>query len=163
MSKKITQEIFENILKQIETSSVGIGHILKKNDPVIGHETFCRFLREGTEENRDKYAQSKLRQADYIAEECIDIADNGTNDFMTIVKGDKEYSVENREVTNRSRLRVDTRKWLLSKLVPKKYGEKIAVEHSGDIDLSSALDAARKRIESEVSEPEPGVIFKSCV
>jgi len=51
--------------------------------------------------------------ADMIIEDMIDIADDGSNDFMTIVKGDIEYEAENKEVTNRSRLRVDTRKFYL--------------------------------------------------
>mgnify|MGYP000426269079 FL=1 len=31
----------------------------------------------------------------------------------------------------RNRLRVDARKWLLSKMVPKKYGDKLVQEHTG--------------------------------
>jgi len=47
---------------------------------------------------------------------------------MTITKGDETYNVEDREVTNRSRLRVDSRKWLASKLNPKKYGDKLELD-----------------------------------
>ena len=39
----------------------------------------------------------------------------------------------NGEHVQRSKLRVDARKWLLSKIAPKQYGEKQAVEHSGAI------------------------------
>jgi hypothetical protein len=56
-----------------------------------------------------------------------EIADDGSNDYMTITKGNKSYNVEDREVTSRSKLRVDTRKWMLSKMNPKKYGDKIDV------------------------------------
>lgn len=72
-----------------------------------------------------QYTRAKQEQADYLVEEMIDIADDGSNDLMTIVKGDVEYTMENKEVTNRSKLRVETRKWVASKLKPKKYGEKL--------------------------------------
>ena len=39
------------------------------------------------------------------------------------------------EHVQRSRLRIDTRKWMAGKLAPKKYGEKIEYELSGQIGL----------------------------
>ena len=45
----------------------------------------------------------------------------------------KDGVIENREFVNRSKLRVDSRKWQLSKLLPKKYGEKQTIEHEGEI------------------------------
>ena len=67
-----------------------------------------------------------------LADEIVDIADDGVNDLMTIVHKDLRYENENREVVNRSRLRVDSRKWLLSKLIPKKYGDHIDVTSGGE-------------------------------
>lgn len=80
---------------------------------------------------QEKYARAKEMQADLLAEEILDIADNGENDFMRIVKGNEEYEVENKEFINRSRLRVDSRKWIASKLKPKKYGDRITQEITG--------------------------------
>ena len=91
------------------------------------HEDFCRNYVRATEE-----------RSEAMAEEIVDIADDGSNDFMTITKGDKSYEVENKEVTNRSRLRVDTRKWLMSKMKPKKYGEKVDLTTNGK-DLPTPL------------------------
>lgn len=48
----------------------------------------------------------------------------------------------------RQRLRVDTRKWIASKLAPKRYGEKLEIETNVQIDLASAMAAAQKRVES---------------
>lgn len=86
----------------------------------------------GNTEFSQRYARAKELQADMMAEEIIEIADDGTNDYMTIVKGDVEYNVENKEVTNRSRLRVDARKWVAAKLKPKKYGDKVDVTSGGE-------------------------------
>lgn len=74
------------------------------------------------------YTRARDLGLDAIAEELFDIADDGTNDWMTVGRAGAEIQVENREVTNRSKLRCETRKWYLSKLAPKRYGEK--VEHN---------------------------------
>lgn len=65
------------------------------------------------------------------ADEITDICDDGTNDWMIVKRGGEDVEVENKEVVNRSRLRVDTRKWLMSKIAPKKYAERIQQEISG--------------------------------
>jgi hypothetical protein len=44
------------------------------------------------------------------------------------------------------RLKVDTRKWYLSKLAPKRYGDRIAVEHSGSVSIEDRLRAGRARV-----------------
>ena len=60
-----------------------------------------------------------------IFEEMIDIADNATNDWMER-QGEKSSGwVLNGDHVQRSRLMIDTRKWMLAKMQPKKYGEKI--------------------------------------
>lgn len=118
----VTPEIFELICQDIETSSVGLQHIAKKHG--VSRGIVMDYIREN-EDAANRYARAKDAQMDYLAEEILEISDDGSNDLMTIVKGDVEYEQENKEVTNRSRLRVDTRKWLMAKLKPKKYGDKL--------------------------------------
>lgn len=79
----------------------------------------------------EQYARAKQESADAMAEEILDIADDGTNDWMEIKRGGETVEVPNNEVLQRSKLRVDTRKWLMSKMKPKKYGEKIDVMSDG--------------------------------
>lgn len=88
------------------------------------------LLDEDKKEFSESYARARNIQAELMFEEILDIADDGSNDYMTITKGEVSYNVEDREVTNRSKLRVDTRKWYLSKVLPKKFGEKLT--HTGD-------------------------------
>ena len=80
----------------------------------------------------DRYDKACMARAHYWADELLDIADDGTNDWME--KHDKEGGPigwrENGEAIQRSRLRVDSRKWLLSKMLPR-YAEKQSFEHSG--------------------------------
>ena len=69
-----------------------------------------------------------------MADEILEIADNGANDWMER-QGEKDAGWQaNGENLQRSRLRVDTRKWLLSKALPKFYGEKLAIGGDKDMD-----------------------------
>jgi len=80
------------------------------------------------EEFMQQYARAKEKCADYYAEEIVEIADDGANDKY-IDEWGKE--VVDNEAIQRSRLRVDARKWYASKLAPKKYGDRITNEHEG--------------------------------
>ena len=73
----------------------------------------------------EKYNKAKELQAEYYADELIDIADDTSNDYMekVLISGEV-VQVVNSEHIQRSRLRVDTRKWVASKLLPKRYGDK---------------------------------------
>lgn len=79
-----------------------------------------------------QYTQAREAQMEHYSDEILEIADDGQNDWMEREsKNGETFEVENHEVLNRSRLRVDARKWLMSKLAPKKYGDKQTLEHSG--------------------------------
>jgi hypothetical protein len=80
----------------------------------------------------EQYVIAKEQSAEAIADEMFDIADDGSNDWMLAhFKDGSEGWKLNGEHVQRSRLRVDIRKWYLSKIKPKKYGEKISQELSG--------------------------------
>jgi len=88
---------------------------------------------------------AKAREIGYLvmADETIDIADDGTNDYMARLGPDGETAyVLNGEHVQRSRLRVDTRKWLLSKALPKLYGDRIAVTDpdGGEFKINHSFD-----------------------
>jgi hypothetical protein len=82
--------------------------------------------RNAIPEFAEQYARAKDAQMEHYAEEMIAIADDGTNDWM-----EREgVLVADHEVINRSKLRVDTRKWIMAKLAPKRYGERIALTNA---------------------------------
>jgi hypothetical protein len=81
-------------------------------------------------EFRDQYARALEARTDAHADEILAIADDGHNDWMQKQFGDDVKWVENGEAIRRSQLRIDSRKWLMSKLAPKKYGDKLL--HGGD-------------------------------
>lgn len=101
-----------------------------RDETMPDKKTVLRWIRDD-DQLRIQYARAKEESADALVDEMIEIADDASNDFMTIEKGNSSYEVENREVTNRSKLRVETRKWIASKLKPKRYGDKLDVTSGG--------------------------------
>lgn len=87
----------------------------------------------------EQYARAREAQADHIFEEMFEIADDATNDWMERKSKDGETSPGfelNGEHIQRSRLRIDARKWMLGKMAPKKYGDKTDLVHSGTITVN---------------------------
>lgn len=73
-----------------------------------------------------RIARAREQGEDVIAQECLEIADDGTNDWeQRQAKNGSTYDVVNPEVVARSRLRVDTRLKLLAKWNPRKFGDKV--------------------------------------
>lgn len=129
-SEEKKEEVFSNIITEIADVGTPLRTILKRKG-MPSSSTFFIWIDEDDSLSK-RYARAKEVMVEALADEMLEIADDGSNDYMTIVKGDKEYNVENKEVTNRSRLRVDTRKFLLSKVLPKKYGDRLDITSDGD-------------------------------
>ena len=75
-----------------------------------------------------QYTHAREIGLDRMADELIEIADDSSRDTTTRIDGSE---CADTEWINRSRLRVDARKWYLSKLAPKKYGDHQSIELTG--------------------------------
>lgn len=81
---------------------------------------------------REQYARAREAQADKLADEILEIADETEGDFIGKELGDGTVvEVVDHEHIQRSKLRVDARKWKAAKLAPKKYGDRVINEHGG--------------------------------
>ncbi len=90
--------------------------------------TLLRWLAdERNVDFRDQYAHAREMQADALFDEALEIADDASGDWSTDKDGKKTLDHEH---VQRSRLRVDTRKWAAGKLAPKRYGDKL--QHTGE-------------------------------
>lgn len=114
--------------------------------------TVMRWLAEFPD-MREQYARARELQADAFAEEILEIADDATNDWMVrqSESGGAPAAMVNHDHISRSRLRVDARKWLMSKMAPKKYGDKIEHEVAGKDGQAIAMI---HRIERVIVRPE---------
>lgn len=117
------QEMADLICQRVATTTMGLARMCEKYDDMPEKSTI-NLWRYKYPEFSSQYAQAKLKQADLLAEEMLDIADDGTNDWMQSFgeSGETIYK-QNGEHVNRSRLRIDTRKFLAAKLLPKQYGD----------------------------------------
>ena len=82
---------------------------------------------ESDKDFETRFARARESGEDVIAQECLSIADDGSNDWQETEYGPRVNS----EHVTRSRLRVDTRLKLLAKWNPKKYGDKVEQFISG--------------------------------
>lgn len=125
---KYNQKIADRICLLVSTHPYGLERLCETYGD-LPHFTTINEWRLKHKEFSLSYAQAKLIQADLLAEQCLDIADEVRYDSVTKTNRDGEdYEVANNEWINRSRLRVDTRKWLAAKLLPTLYGDAKRVE-----------------------------------
>lgn len=118
MEAEVKEAKFNAIIDELSGSSEGLHHICKRHG--ISHVSFYAWINQN-EEWLNKYTRARDIQADYLADQIIEIADDSAHDTIHTENGE----MENKEWVNRSKLRVEARKWIASKLKPKKYGEKI--------------------------------------
>lgn len=89
---------------------------------------------------------ARAREVGYLrlAEEILQIADTPVTGTKSVSKATGMEITEGDMIEHR-RLQVDTRKWMLAKMLPKVYGDKQQVEHSGAVDIATILESGRKR------------------
>jgi hypothetical protein len=97
-----------------------------------------------------QYAHARSIGYDVMAEGILDLADRPLIGQKSVSKATGLEITEGDNV-DRSRLQIDARKWLLSKMLPKKYGEKQQIEHSGAVSIGEALRAAREKRKADES------------
>lgn len=108
-----------------------------RDDFIPGATTVFKWLDEH-EAFAKQYARARELQAEFYADEIVAIAD--APNATTNAAGE----VEMRDPA-RDRLRVETRKWVASKLLPKKYGDRQVIEHEASDGLADRLAAAWRR------------------
>ena len=79
----------------------------------------------------EQYARARDCQADYYADEIIDIADELGDDVDS-------------NAINKAKLRIDSRKWKVARMSPRKYGDKQQIDHTSSDD-SFRPDTVRTR------------------
>lgn len=117
--KKDYEKLFNDIIKDITENKTPVNQAIKKT---MYFDKFYQLL-DSDVLKKERYARAREIRADVIFQEIIEISDDSSQDEL-----DTEFGVkENKEFVNRSRLKIEARKWVLSKMNPKKYGEKIDI------------------------------------
>jgi len=114
-TEAIAAEICERIANGASLKSVC------SDDAMPSEATVINWHLDDREGFSERYMRARAVQAMRWHDEVVEIADDGSNDWMAKNKG--ELVVDHEHVT-RSRLRIDTRKWLMSVTVPRLFGAK---------------------------------------
>ena len=110
---------FAEILLDAIAGGMTLKEVCETND--LPKTSVLRWI---STEYLDQYACALRARADMQAEEIIEIAD-------------KKYTT-NEELTA-AKMRIDARNWLMSKMAPKKYGDKVELEHDVSDELKEIV------------------------
>lgn len=126
---ELIEVTFKKIIERI-CDGESVRSILDKSDrkKYPCNVTFLEWV-AGNEEFMKQYDKAMEIRADKMFDDLLIIADNQEND-VTVKPDGTEYI--NHNVINRNKLQIDTRKWSLSRMNPKKYGDKQAVDVTTD-------------------------------
>ncbi len=151
-SEDKAQKILELLM-----SGVSLNQICKQDD-MPSRTTLYNWLADARySEFLNKYRHAREIQAEHYFDEMMDIADNSLNDWVEReTKNGQVITVLDHEHVQRSKLRIDTRKFVCAKLNPKKYGEASATVNieansvsikPSDVDNLSIEDAKKALME----------------
>jgi hypothetical protein len=115
-------EYKKNILYLIAVEGLSLTSLCKRKD-TPAKPTVLDWLYED-EKFAIQYARACEKRADKIFDDIITISDSTSED---IIKDEEGNEIINHNVINRDRLRIDARKWMLGKMNPKKYGDRIDI------------------------------------
>lgn len=145
-----SNEIVDKICKLIATGNKGLQRLCREYKDIPHFDTMYRWLSDPAKYKyfTEQYARAKELQADFLADEIIEISDEKVIGSKTIHKigGKNGDVIENHtglDQVERSKLKVEARKWTAAKLRPKKYGNKIDVTTDGkeikQVDLGAMI------------------------
>lgn len=132
-----SKELMEDICHMVATTSMGLTQLAERYDHFPCATIMYEWLGKH-DEFADMYAKAKRQQISVYMDEITKISDDRSNDYIDTERG----TVGNAAAVARDRLRVDTRKWLACKLVPKVFGDKSTVEIKTDLSAMTPLEIA---------------------
>lgn len=130
-----TQEIGDRICERLADGESL--RVICAGEDMPGRSTVFRWLGEN-EVFRDQYARAREDQADTLADEIVAISDEAQ--VTAKMEGEDVVLAMDSTAVARNRLRVDARKWVASKLKPKKYGDRQVLAGDPDAPLHAIPD-----------------------
>ena len=117
-----------------------------RSEDMPARSTVYAWVMDDVDGFSGQYARAREMQAHSLADDQVDIADNGSNDWMERNDPDNPGWQANGEHLQRSRLRFDARKWAASKILPKVYSDRIQQEVTGADGAPVQIETIRRVI-----------------
>ena len=128
-------EIYTPTLASAVLARLSEGESLRsicRDEEMPARATVYAWVLENTNGFSGQYSRARELQAHALADDLLEIADNGTNDWMKRNDADNPGWAVNGEHINRSRLRFDARRWAASKILPKVYSDRVQQALTGE-------------------------------
>ena len=136
---------FSHKLADAICASIAAGKSIRaiaKDDGMPSATSIFKWLREH-DSFAEQYARAKAEQAETLADEIAEIADANPKTVPVYAKDGELLEIKiDTAFEQWRRTRIDARKWVAAKLLPKKYGERVAVDHGGSIELTVSIASA---------------------
>lgn len=116
---KYSQKLEDRMLEEI-ASGRSVISLCREEDWTPNADTWYRWMYK-IEGLSDRYTRAKAISSEYHADQILAIADEADNQSFQV-----------------ARLQIDARKWVASKLVPNKYGDKSQIDHTSSDDSMKA-------------------------
>jgi len=116
------EELTSRICSRIATSSDSLRAICE-NENLPSPDTIYLWLTKYPEFS-DQYARARQDQAQLLADQIVDIADQTQLGEIVTFKDDGKEERRVADMIEHRKLRIESRKWVAAKLLPKKYGDK---------------------------------------
>ena len=137
------EQIFERVIENIYRG-YSLRCLVENDSRVISYEDFLRWIKRDPQRH-ERFKEAQEMRTEFLAGEILEIAD-----------GVDTIDASSPETVNRDKLRIDTRKWLMSAHNRKRYGETKQIEVGGTISITEALAQAQARvIDAEVIDVIP--------
>src|SRR5580704_6429358 len=91
-------------------------------------------------------------QMELRADELLEIADNGSNDWIEVeTKAGRIIRLFDHEHARRSEIRIRTRQWLMSRFAPRVFGERLQLDASKETREAIAAQSPQERLEGALA------------
>jgi len=126
--------VINEILSAIATTPKSLKTICEEIESAPTAKTFWQWM-EHDSELGERYARAKQAQLEVLADQIVDLADTERICEKVTIKADGSREVVILDQVERTKVQIDSRKWLLAKLNPKKYGERgiLPVDEQGRV------------------------------
>ena len=125
------EEIADAICDAIATQSKGLGQIIDELGFNLSPSLIYKWIRQN-EAFREMYARAKADQARVMADEITQIADNTQEGQIVTEKEDGKIEIKRADMLEHRKLRIESRKWLAAKLLPRVYGDNAKLQLTGE-------------------------------
>lgn len=117
-----------------------------RDEGMPAHSTVLGWVNDNPDFS-DQYTRAREKGYAVMFDHMLEIADT-PQQGVTIKESEKGTEVRTGDMIEHRRLRVDTRKWMLAKALPKIYGDRLDLNHGGTVNIAAALDAAHERLKN---------------